>query len=455
MAVMRKLLILPPIVVGAALLAYFVSQREPPATKPPSERARHVRVIEAVEAAVVPRVLGFGTVQPEKVWNAVAQVAGEVIYVHPNFKKGAILPAGTEILRISPADYELEIAQAEANIRSSDAKLRELEVSEENTKLTLDIEQRALELRETELDRQQKLLASGTASRSTVDQAMRDTLAQRQKVRDLTNALRLIPTQRSVETEQKAVFKSQLDLARLKLARTRIKLPFRARLSEVNVEITQFAQVGQTLAIADSMEIAEVEAQVPISRFRMLAAGLPDNAIGEGVTPETFALVADKLGFTALVRLRIGDHAVEWRGRFARMSDTINPNTRTVGVIAAVDGPYDKAIPGKRPPLAKGMFVEVELRARTVEGRIVVPRSALHDGSLYLADKDGRLEIRPVETGLTQGGFATITSGLKPGERIVVSDLNPAIPGMLLKTATDKALSDRLLADAGGEGAIK
>lgn len=455
MAVMRKLLIVPPIAVGVALLAYFVAQREPPVTKPPSERARNVRVIEAVETAVVPRVLGFGTVSPEKIWNAVAQVSGEVVYVHPNFKKGAILPADTEILRISPADYELEIAQAEANIRSSDAKLRELEVSEENTRLTLEIEQRALELRETELDRQQKLLASGTASRSTVDQAMRDTLAQRQKVRNLTNALRLIPTQRSVETEQKAVFKSQLDLAKLKLKRTSIKLPFRARLAEVNVEITQYAQVGQTLAVADSMEIAEVEAQVPISRFRMLGAALPDSGMGQGVTPETFALVAEKLGFTALVRLRIGDQAVEWQGRFARMSDTVNPNTRTVGVIAAVDGPYDKAIPGKRPPLAKGMFVEVELRARTIEGRIVVPRSALHDGRLYVAGTDGRLEIRPVQVGLTQGGFADIVSGLAAGEQVVVSDLNPAIPGMLLKVTTDKKLSDRLLADAGGKGALK
>ncbi|MGI9412611.1 MAG: efflux RND transporter periplasmic adaptor subunit [Hyphomicrobiales bacterium] len=455
MALMRKLLIVPPIVVGAALLAYFVAQREPPATKPPSERARFVRVIEAAETAVVPRVLGFGTVSPEKVWDAVAQVSGEVVYVHPNFKKGAILPAGTEILRISPADYELEIAEAEANIRSSDAKLQELKVSEENTQLTLQIEQHTLKLLEVDLDRKQKLLKSGTASRSSVDETLRATLGQRQKVRELSNALRLLPTQRSVETEQKAVFQSQLALARLKLKRTRIRLPFEARLAEVDVEITQYAQVGQTLAVADSTEIAEVEAEVPISRFRMLAAALPDDAMGQGVTPETFALVAERLGFTAVVRLKIDDQAVEWQGRFARISDTIDPNTRTVGVIAAVDGPYTQAIPGKRPPLAKGMFVEVELRARTIEGRIIVPRSALHDGRLYLADKDNRLEIRTVETGLTQGGFADVVSGLKAGERVVVSDLSPAIPGMLLKIDVDKALSDRLLADAGGKGTLK
>ena len=133
----------------------------------------------------MPRVLGYGTVRPEKVWNAAAQVSGEIVYVHANFKKGAILPAGTEIIRISPADYELAIAQTEANIRASDAKLKELQVSEQNTQLTLEIEQRGLELREKELARKQSLLKSGTVAQSAVDQESRDTLAQRQKVQDL------------------------------------------------------------------------------------------------------------------------------------------------------------------------------------------------------------------------------------------------------------------------------
>lgn len=451
----RKFLILPPILIGVAVIAYFISQRQAPEIKPPDERARHVRVIEAPQVQIVPRLLGYGTVRPEKVWNASAQVSGEVVYVHPNFKKGAILPEGTEIIRISPADYELAIAQAEANIRASDAKLTELQVSEQNTRLTLEIEQRGLDLREKELARKQSLLKSGTVAQSAVDQESRDTLTQRQKVQELNNALRLIPTQQTVEAEQKAVFQSQLEAARLDLQRTSITVPFDARIAEANVEITQFVQVGQTLAVADGVKVAEIDAQVPIARLRQLTSSLTDSSLPVGVTPETFEQMTGALGFKVIVRLRTGDKSVEWTGRFARISDTIDPNTRTVGIIAAVDGAYAKAVPGARPPLAKGMFVEVELSAKPTPERLIVPRSALHDERLYIVTADNRLDIRPVETGLTQGAFVEIAKGLKAGEQVVVSDLNPAIAGMLLRTTVDAELHRELLTAAAGEGPLK
>ncbi len=451
----RKLLILPPILVGAAVLAYFISQRQAPQTKPPEERARHVRVIEAPQVAIVPRVLGYGTVSPEKIWNAAAQVSGEIVYVHKDFKKGAILPADTEILRISPADYELAIAQSEANIRSSGAKLTELEVSEQNTKLALKIEQRALELREKELARKQELLASGTVAQSAVDQEMRDTLTQRQRVQDLENSLRLIPTQKAVETEQKAVFQAQLEDAMLDLARTSIKVPFAVRIAEASVEISQFVQVGQTLAVADSIKTAEIEAQVPITRFRDLTSMMSKEGLPVGITPETLTRLIATLGFKVIVRLKTGEQSVEWEGRFARVSDTVDPNTRTLGLIMAVDDAYAQAIPGVRPPLTKGMFVEVELSAATTEPRVIVPRSALYDGKLYVANAEDRLEIRTIETGLTQGAFVEVTSGLEAGERVVVSDLSPAIAGMLLRNTTDTDVQGQLLKDAAGEVPLK
>lgn len=53
-------------------------------------------------------------------------MAGQIEYVHPDFKKGAVLRAGTEIIRISPKDYKIAIQQAEANIRSAETKLKDL-----------------------------------------------------------------------------------------------------------------------------------------------------------------------------------------------------------------------------------------------------------------------------------------------------------------------------------------
>ncbi len=446
----RKLLFIPPILIGIAVLYYMASGREAPERKPPEERVRVVRVITAEPVKLVPRVTGYGSVYPGTVWSAVAQVAGEVIYVHPDLEKGAILSAGTEILRISPVDFELAISRAEANIRSAEARLAEFKITETNTADLLKIERQGLELRGAELKRKQELFERGTVAQSALDLEKRETIVQRKKVQDLENALRLLPTQRAVQREQIAVSKAQLESAKLDLVRTRIKLPFAARVAEVNVEAKQFVQTGSTLAIADSLDVAEVEAQIPISQFRAMIRASATDSMPAGISAQSLSRIIEAIGFEATVRLRAGSETVEWPARFARISDTVDPKTRTIGAIVAVDGAYAKALPGQRPPLTKGMFVEIELRTRASADSIVVPRSALHDARLYVVNADNRLEIRPAKTGLFQGDLAVITTGLKPGERIVVSDLIPAVAGMLLRPVPDEEVSAKLKADAKG-----
>ena len=446
----KKLLFIPPILIGIAVLLYVAAGRQGPDRIPLEERARAVRVIVVEPVSVVPRVTGFGSVYPGTAWSAIAQVAGEVAFVHPALKKGATLSAGTEIVRISPVDFELAITQAEANIRSAEAKLAELTVTETNTADLLKIEQRGLELREADLKRKQTLLKRGTVAQATVDLEQRETLAQRKKVQDLDNVLRLLPTQRAVQQEQIAVYRAQLGSAKLDLARTRITLPFDARIAEVNVEAKQFVQTGSTMVTADSLDVAEVEAQIPISQFRAMVRASAADDLPTGITAQTLSRIVKTIGLEATVRLRAGNDIIEWPARFARISDTVDPKTRTVGAIVAVDGAYAKAAPGERPPLTKGMFVEIEIRTRAVDGRIVVPRASLHDGRLYVVNAESRLDIRPVTVGLVQGDFAAIDTGLAAGERIVVSDLIPAVADMLLAPQDDDALRARLKAEAGG-----
>lgn len=449
----KKLLLLPPLLIGVGVLAFIVSSKKAPEQETPREQVRHVRVIETVENSLVPRVVGFGIVKPEKIWTAAAEVSGTIIYVHPDFKKGAILKAGTEIVRISPVDYDLAITRAEANINAIEARLDELKVSEQNTRQSLGIEQRALTLKETELERKQALLKRSAVSRSSVDQELRDTLNQRQRVQDIQNTLRLIPSQRRLQIEQKAVDLANLEAARLNRQRTSIKLPFDARIAEQNVEETQYAQTGQVLGVADSMGTAEVDAQIPLSRFRQMMEAISGQT--EPLSLSDFDGLTEQFGLSAVVRLRMEDQNIEWKGRISRMSDTIDPQTRTLGVIASVENSYLNAIPGRKPPLIKGMFVEVEVQGRVLENRILIPRPALHNGKVYVAGDDMRLQIRDVEPGMVQGNVVVIRSGLKPGEKIVVSDLSPAISGMLLDLTNDEGLTTRMTRDATSGGSLK
>ena len=106
------------------------------------------------------------------------------------------------------------------------------------------------------------------------------------------------------------------------------------------------------------------------------------------------------------------------------------------------------------------MYVEVELRAPLQKARIVVPRVAVHQGSdggrvVYLANAEDRLVIQPVELGPAQGDLVVIRGGLEPGTRVLVSDLIPAIDGMLLEPSDVPALAERLRAEAAGNGALR
>ena len=449
----RKLLFVVPVLLGIAVLYYMTGGREPPERKPVQEHARKVRTIIAEPLRLVPRVIGYGSVYPGTVWTAVAQVQGEIEYVHPQLKKGALLAAETEIVRISPADYLLAIRQAEANIRSAEARLTELQVNEKNTISLLEIEKRGLELREDELQRKLALFDRGTVAQSALDLEQRETVNQRKKVQDLENALRLLPTQRAVQQEQIAVYQAQLQSAKLDLDRTRIELPFDARVGEVNVEEEQFVQAGSTLLTADSLDVAEIEAQIPIAQFRAIVQASVPAGMPQRFDPQSLSKIIERLGFEAKVRLRAGGDVIEWPARFARVSNTIDPKTRTIGAIVAVDGAYAKAVPGERPPLTKGMFVEIEIRTRVKNDNIAVPRSALHDGKLYVVSADSRLEVRRVMKGLSQENLTVVLDGLAAGEQVVVSDLVPAIAGMLLDPQPDEELRQALIMEATGKPA--
>jgi multidrug efflux pump subunit AcrA (membrane-fusion protein) len=82
---------------------------------------------------------------------------------------------------------------------------------------------------------------------------------------------------------------------------------------------------------------------------------------------------------------------------------------------------------------------------------MVIPRRAIHQGRVYLANAEDRLVIRPVEVQLTQGDMAVIRSGIEAGERVIVTDLIPVIEDMPLQVSTATRLETDLLRRAGGE----
>ncbi|MEA3292748.1 MAG: hypothetical protein U9Q71_10670, partial [Pseudomonadota bacterium] len=144
----RKWVILIPVLAGVAALFLLKQNKTPPEQEAPRETARLVRVIDVPTTTVTPVAKGYGSVSPARRWEAVAQVKGKILEKNPLLEKGAILEDGSLLLRIDPTDYQLAMAQIEAEILAARAQLRELDAKAENIRLSLKIEESAHALSE-------------------------------------------------------------------------------------------------------------------------------------------------------------------------------------------------------------------------------------------------------------------------------------------------------------------
>ncbi len=426
----HSLWVFPPILVGIAIFVFMLSGKQAPQKSERGEPTRFVRVITVQERDFIPVAEGYGSVQPAQVWAAVAQVSGRIIAMHPRLRDGGIITAGTELLQIDPADYELILAK-------SQTELAQLNAQGENSVASLKIEQRNLALSEKEFKRQNKLADQGTVSRSRADEAERAMLSTRSLVQNFQNTIALLPIQRSLQ--QAIITQAERDLAN-----TRLTAPFNMRVSGLAIETHQFVSNGQTLLTGDSVERVEIIAQVSMADLRNLFVG--QSNLPTDINTLTNNL-AELTGFKPIVRMDVGNGLIaEWEAEFVRVSDKVDPQTRTMGIVVAVDRPMQKIIAGIRPPLSKGMFVQVAIAGRIQPDRIVLPRSVIRAGRVYIVNAENRLETRAVKRLYNQQQLAVIGEGLLAGEKIVVSDLIPAVDGMLLQSVVDEALQRSLSA---------
>lgn len=440
---------LAPVALGAGLALWLIGNRDEPDRSGGEEPAEAVRVIVAPKVAYVPRAIGYGDARPVRTWRAVAEVSGEIVETHPEVQSGTILPAGTVLFRIDRTDYELAVAETEATVGAKQAQIAELVERTATTQRSLEIERRRLQVAEAELERQRTLLDRGTVPQAAVDRQERDYLQQRRAVQDLENTLALLPAERRRLEAELERERTRLRQAERNLARTTLAAPFDLRVAEVEAEAGQVVRAGEVLMHGDAVAATEVEAEVPLDRFRALLD--PDRRPDVASVGRLRELLP-AMGLTAEVRLRTAGEPVRWSARVERISEAIDVKTRTVGAVVVVDRPYETARPPEQPPLVKGMYVEVRLCAPARPPAVVVPREAVHQSRVYVAGGNDRLQVREVDVGHRQSGFVVIDKGVAAGERVVVSDLVPAIDGMRLAPQPDESATRRLRAEARGEG---
>jgi len=451
--ILSKPVILPVLIVTAIIIAIIVIKTRPALEH--EDRSLHPRPVNVIKANTVPtriKSIGYGNVEPVVALEAKAEVSGKISYMHPDLKQGGSLPKDTVVLRIDAVDYELSLTEGEASLRSSQSALQQLEVEEKSTRRSLILAKKNLKVGEAELERKREIHAKKLISKTLVDSEEQKVLTLRQTVEDLQGRLNAYASKKASTKAQIEQSTAQVEGQQETLGRTSIRLPFDARIGEVQVEKDEFVNVGSSLFEALNIDAVEIRAQLPIRQLRPLVATLPDSMSDRGVSGLfDFKKVLHQLGLQARVRL-VGEDfpGAVWEGRVVRFSESVDPVRRTASVVVVVDNPYEKLIPGVRPPLLKGMYVAIELMA-PARPMQVVPRSAIHQGQVYVVGSGNKLDVRSVQVSHMQGELAMIANGLAEGEPVIVTDLIPVIKGMplqpILSTSVQQALASSASAD--------
>lgn len=449
-----RLLILPPIMVGIVVLAIAIQQRSGPEKVPESEVARTLRVVTVESMDYVPRAIGYGTSRPSQVWEAIAEVKGRVVELHPNLKTGSFVSQGELLVRVDETDTKLAISRLEAEIAKAGSSISELLANKENLEVSVELERQVLKVAEQELLRNERLVEKNAGSHAEVDSQRRAVLGQRQKVQSIVSNLNLLPSQLEAARANLAVTEANLVERQRDLRRIEIRAPFDCRIGPVELELNQFVATGKTLFEAQSTDSVEIEAQVAVRNMRSLFnEELRKKDLAEDAADSRTIDVKRYFDLEVVVRYSAGSDRYERVGSFERLREQLDSQTRSIGVVVSIKNPFKTLVSG--PPPVSGTYCEVELRGQPRPSQTVIPRSSIQDGHVYVIDQENRLQRKRVRVFAYQSEFAVLDGGLEVGEVLVVSDPTPAVNGMLVDPVADKELAALVKAQAGGEGAIR
>ena len=344
-----------------------------------------VRVAE-VNLESVDLVVGSqGKVQAAQTASLSAPVAGPVEWISSSMEAGGYVEGGQALLRLEAADFETALERSRANLQQAQAES---------------------EFADTELARMRELAEQRLASDSQLQDAQR---------RANVNKARLIDAQASY------------DQAQLDLDRTEIRAPFNAIIQSRDVELGQYVNRAQSVALLYGAD--EVEVRVPLAIRQLGFLNVPLGQRGE---------ISEEHAPDVLLTGMYGGQKYNWPGKLVRIEASIDPSSNTVQTIIRVSQPStdeDQDENGiRRIPLPIGLYVEADIEGRTVGNIISLPRSVIRNNNqVLIVDAENKMYYREVEIFRLEEQQVLISSGILPGERICISPIQAVVDGMAVQ----------------------
>lgn len=376
--------------VGFAGVAGLVATAPKPEKKEEAPPPLAVQVAAAEARDVRLAVSTQGLVRAVTQATLSAQVAGKVVYVAPAFADGGAFTKGALLARIDPADYELALVRAQAQVAQAEENMIR-EEAESAIALT-DWQELGREGEPSDLVLRKPQLAQTRAALAAAKAAVRG--------------------------------------AELDLSRTEIRAPFDGRIMEKRADLGDI--VGQGTALATSFATDRMEVRIPLTDADLTILETPVGFITNGRNAPVVTLTS-----------AAGASTRTWTGRLVRTAPMVNEQTRLITGYVDVEAPFSAK---HAAPLAPGLFPTATLQAVKSQSLIAAPRGALKKGEqVFIVKPDNTIEIRQVTPVQTTPETVFFRTGLAPGERVVVSALPAARDGLLI---TPLSSSGEVLAGA-------
>lgn len=340
------------------------------------------------------------------------------------FVEGSDVKAGDLLYQIDPAPFQAAYENAIANLNSARKSADRARAALEASLANMIRQKAALDLALKNRDRFEELAKEGAVSASERDQAVTEASVSEATVK-ATEAQ--IKSDREAVAVAEAVIKqaeAALETARINLGYTRITAPIGGRIGKSNVTVGALVTAHQSLPLTTIQQLDPIFVDATQSSVNLLRLRRNIEA----------GRVKGRNPHQAKVRLILEDgtpYPLEGTLKFSDV--TVDQSTGSF-ILRMV-------FPNPKHVLLPGMYVRAVVEEGVVEYAVVVPQQAVSrdfkgNPIVFIVDDQGKVGQRMLTIDRAVGDKWLVSSGLSPGERIIVEGIQKVRPGMAVKVVS-------------------